>query len=148
MSKKRNQMKNKYQKKKNREIKKTLAVLLQTIKDQSKRNIQNGSSQSTTRGRAYKRIIRWWDLQQWDLCYDTTEEEILALLGLGGTTYSRENIMTRRQCTQELQDFLRVYIWGFPNRLYKKILEVSGIKFKTETLSFKQLQKWWITSES
>lgn len=53
MSKKRNQMKSKYQKKKNREIKKSLAVLLQTIKDQSKRNIQNG------RGRAYKRIIRW-----------------------------------------------------------------------------------------
>lgn len=65
----------------------------------------------------------------------------MALLGLGGTTYSRENIMTRRQCTQELQDFLRVYMWGFPNRLYKKILEVSGMKFKTETLSFKQLQK-------
>lgn len=59
MSKKRNQMKNKYQKKKNREIKKSLAVLLQTIKDQSKRNIQNGPSQSTTRGRAYKRVIRW-----------------------------------------------------------------------------------------
>ena len=39
------------------------------------------------------------DLYIGNLTNDTTEEEILALLRLGGTTYLRENVLVRKQYT-------------------------------------------------
>ena len=71
------------------------------------------------------------DLNIGNLTNDTTEEEILALLGLDGTTYLRENSLARRQCTENGKFAGCIHVW-MPQQFVETVLELNGLSFKNK----------------
>ena len=128
-------MKNKYQKKKNKNRKyHGLTVIFRTIKNQSKQKIQSRPLWSTTRGRTYRDHL----LHIGNLTNDTTEEEILALLALNGTTYLRENSLERMQFTDNGKFAGCIHV-RMPRQFIETILELNGLGFKNRNLVIQPL---------
>lgn len=93
---KRHQIKNKYQRKKNKQNKgrtnQKLALLLQTIKDQSEWTLLVNNKRKNIQR------LRMEDFYIGNVTDDTTEEEILlTLLGIDGTAYLCEKSLVRMQ---------------------------------------------------
>ena len=64
---------------------------------------------------------------------DTTEEEILGLLGLYNTTYFRENNLGRRQYTDNGRFAGCIHV-PMLQQFIEKVLELSGLSFKDRAL--------------
>ena len=64
---------------------------------------------------------------------DTTEEEILALLGLDNTTYLRENNLARRQYTDNGR-FAGCMHVSMLQQFIETVLELNGLSFKDRAL--------------
>ena len=73
------------------------------------------------------------DLYIGNLTNDTTEEEILALLRLGGTTYLRENGLVRKQYTDNRRFAGCIHVRK-PQQFIETVLELNGLSFKNRDL--------------
>ena len=68
------------------------------------------------------------------------QEEILALLGLDGTTYLRKNSLARKQYTDSGR-FADCIAVRMPQQFIDTVLELNGLSFKNRDLLFGRLQK-------
>ena len=80
------------------------------------------------------------DLYIGNLTNDTTEEEILALLALNGTTYLRENSLERMQFTDNGKFAGCIHV-RMPRQFIKQFWSSMDWASRTETLLFSRLQK-------
>ena len=78
------------------------------------------------------------DLHIGNLTNDTTEEEILALLGLGGTTYLSENSLSRGQYTDNGRFAGCIHV-RTPQEFIETVLELNGLSFKNRDLIIQPL---------
>ena len=69
------------------------------------------------------------DLYIGNLTTDTTEEEILAPLGLDGTTHLSENSLARRQYTDNGRFAGCIHV-RMPQQFIETVLELNGLSFK------------------
>ena len=70
----------------------------------------------------------------------TTEEDILALLGLDSTTYLRENSLASRQYTDNVRFAGCIHV-RMPQQFRQTVLELNGLSFKKRDLLLSRLQK-------
>ena len=108
-----------------------------------KKSIQKEDSEWTlTVNKKGKNIHRplMEDLYIGNLTNDTTEEEIMALLGLDGTTHLRENSWAKRQYTDNGRFPGCIHV-RMPQQFIETVLELDGLSLKKETLLFSRLQK-------
>ena len=73
------------------------------------------------------------DLYIGNLNNDTTEEDILALLGLDGTTYLYENSLARGQYTDNCRFDGCIHL-RMPQQFIERVLELSGLSFNNRDL--------------
>ena len=78
------------------------------------------------------------DLYVGNLTNDTTEEEILILLGLDGTTYLRKNSLARRQSTDSGR-FAGCIIERMLQQFIETVLEFNELSFKNRDLVIQPL---------
>ena len=69
------------------------------------------------------------DLYIGNLTNDTSEEELLALLGLDGFTYLCENRLARRHYTGNARFVGCIHVW-MPQQFTETVLGLSGLSFK------------------
>ena len=69
---------------------------------------------------------------------DTTEEEIVALLGLGSTTYLCESSLARRQYTDNGRFAGCIHV-RIPQKSIETVLELNGLSFKNRDLVIQPL---------
>ena len=108
-----------------------------------KKSIQKEDSEWTlTVNKKRKNIHRplMEDLYIGNLTNDTTEEEIMVLLGLDGTTHLRENSWAKRQYTDNGRFAGCIHV-RMPQQFIETVLELDGLSLKKETLLFSRLQK-------
>ena len=80
------------------------------------------------------------DLYIGNLNNDTTEEDILALLGLDGTTYLYENSLARGQYTGNCRFDGCMHV-RMPQQFIERVLELNGLSFNNRDLLLSHLQK-------
>ena len=78
------------------------------------------------------------DLYNGNLTDDTTEEEIMALLGLDGRTYLRDNSLARRQYTDTGRFAGCIHVW-IPQQFIETVFELNGLSFKKRELVIQSL---------
>ena len=78
------------------------------------------------------------DLYIGNLTNYTTQEEMLALLELDGTTYLHENSLARKQCTDNGRFSGCIYV-RMPQQFIETVLELNGLSFKNRDLVIQPL---------
>ena len=87
------------------------------------------------------------DLYIGNLTNDTTEEEILALLALNGTTYLRENSLERMQFTDNGKFAGCIHV-RMPRQFIETIFELNGLGFKNRNLVIQPLTEMMKSQQS